>query len=50
MLLKKIDELNNTMASRPVQQVHVDSFGNIIETSYKNGLKTTISHQMKKPL
>jgi hypothetical protein len=49
-LLNEIRDLKNVMASRPVQQVHVDSFGNIIETSYKNGLKTTISHQMKKPL
>lgn len=49
-LLNEIKALRAEAAGRPVQQVHVDSFGNIIEESYRNGLKTTISHQMKKPL
>jgi TP901 family phage tail tape measure protein len=48
--IKEFREFKNMMANRPVQQVHVDSFGNIIETSYQNGLKTVIKHQTKKIL
>jgi hypothetical protein len=48
LLLKEIKSLRSEAADRPVQQVHVDSFGNIIETSYRNGLNTIIKHQAKK--
>jgi hypothetical protein len=48
--IKEFREFKDMMANRPVQQVHVDSFGNIIETSYQNGLKTVIKHQTKKIL
>lgn len=48
MLLNEIKALRSEAASRPVQQVHVDSFGNIIETSYRDGLKTVINHKAKK--
>jgi len=50
MLLKEIKSLRSEAADRPVQQVHIDSFGNIIEESYRNGLKTVIKHQAKKLL
>jgi uridine kinase len=34
--IKEFREFKDMMANRPVQQVHVDSFGNIIETSYRD--------------
>jgi hypothetical protein len=49
-LIKEIKEFKDIMRARPVQQWNIDSFGNIIETSYKDGLRTVTRHKNKKPL
>jgi hypothetical protein len=47
LVVNKLNSLQEAIENRPVQQVNVDSFGNIIETAYKKGLKTVITHKQK---
>jgi hypothetical protein len=42
-LLKKIE-------SKPVQKVEVDKLGNLIETVYKDGMKTVIKHKNRRSI
>jgi hypothetical protein len=47
LIVNGLKELKQTIINEPKQQVNVDSFGNIIETAYKKGLKTVITHKQK---
>jgi hypothetical protein len=44
-LLNELKELKEIMANKPVQQVHVDSFGNLVEVIHKNGIKEITRHK-----
>lgn len=52
MLLKeysKQTKILKEIADKPVQQVAVDEFGNLIETIYKSGIKEVIKHKTNLP-
>jgi len=47
LLFSQIKGLRVDMKNKPVQQVNVDRFGNLIETIYINGRKDTIKHKTR---
>lgn len=47
LLVSEISKLRNDINSKPVQQVNVDSFGNLVEVVYRNGVKDTIKYNRK---
>jgi hypothetical protein len=44
-VVNAINDLKTEFKNRPVQQVDVDSLGNLIETTYKNGIKTVVKYK-----
>lgn len=48
LLVSEIKDLKNVISNKPVQQVNVDSFGNLVEVVYKNGVKDTYTYKSKK--
>ena len=47
LIVNGLKELKEEIASKPVQQVTVDSFGNLAEAVYRNGVKDTIKYKGK---
>ena len=43
-----LKSLKQSIDNKPVQQVNVDSFGNLVEVVYKNGVKDTYTYKSKK--
>ena len=51
LLVQQNNEILSTLKaieSKPTQQVHVDTFGNLVETIYQQTEKTIITHKMPK--
>ena len=46
-LERSIEALRNDLNNKPVQQVRVDELGNLIETVYKKGVKTTTRYKSR---
>ena len=44
----KTNALLEDLLKKPTQQVHVDTFGNLVETIYQQTEKTIITHKMPK--
>ena len=47
ILVGEIKALRNDLNNKPVQQVRVDELGNLIETVYKKGVKTTTRYKSR---
>jgi hypothetical protein len=49
-VVNAINDLKTEFRNRPIQQVEVDKLGNLIETVYKNGVKTVVKHKTNRKL
>jgi hypothetical protein len=49
-VIASIEALRKDINSKPIQQVNVDSLGNLIETVYTNSVKDTIKYKTRKRL
>lgn len=47
LVVKELQQLRDEIKNKPTQQVHVDSFGNLVEVVYKNGVKDTFKYKAK---
>ena len=47
LVVQALKEVENTIKNQPRQQFDIDALGNLVETSYKNGIKT-VTTLMKK--
>jgi len=47
LIVNGLNELKQTIINEPKQQVNVDSFGNLIEVSYRKGVKNTTTYKGK---
>ena len=48
LLVNEIKDLKDIISNKPVQQVNVDSFGNLVEVVYQKSVKDTYIHKSKK--
>ena len=47
-VISSIERLRSDLNKKPVQQVRVDELGNLIETVYSKGIKTTTKYKSKR--
>ena len=47
LVVNKLNSLQEAIENRPVQQVNVDSFGNLVEVVYRNGVRDTKTYKGK---
>ena len=48
LIVSELGRLRYDMNNKPVQQVNVDSFGNLVEVVYRNGVRDTKTYKGKK--
>jgi hypothetical protein len=47
LLANKIDSIEKAIRSRPTTQTNLDNMGNVLQSTYKNGIKNTVKYVNK---
>ena len=49
LLANKIDSIEKAIRSRPTTQTNLDNMGNVLQSTYKNGIKNTVKYMNQRP-